>query len=116
MAKAVRIAPVWIATARIAIALLLVCAGASGLRADPIPQNVLDNSHKSCMENCMSSGPSAGKCTAYCNCTVDSIEEEFTGAEFMAMNAAAATSRPADPSSQEKLTAIIDTCRAKTLP
>src|SRR5581483_1800740 len=83
------------------VAALLLAAGAglTPLRADPIPQNVLDNSHKSCMQNCVSSGPSTGKCTAYCNCTVDSIEEEFTGEEFMAMNTAAATNQPADPTS-----------------
>jgi hypothetical protein len=124
MAKAVRTAVrprlrrcAWL----VVVALLSTAAWAAGagvapLRADPIPQNVLDNSHKSCLQNCVTAGPSTARCTAYCNCTVDSIEEEFTGEEFMAMNTASATNQSIDPVSSSKLTQIVNTCRAKTLP
>jgi hypothetical protein len=106
--------------AALLLAGLATGTGAAALAADPIPQNMLDNSHKSCMQSCTGSGQAQGKCTAYCNCTVDSIEEQFSGEEFAAMNQSAVpgqplVSQPIDPGSRDKLTAIVNDCRAKTL-
>ena len=96
----------------LAIPALALSLGA--LRADPIPQNVLDDNLKSCNQSCAAAGKPQDKCNAYCTCSVDSIEEKFTNAEYSAMNTAVQSKQPIAKSSQDKLQAIVKACNAKT--
>jgi len=91
-----------------------VMAGAA--LADPIPQNILDDNLKSCEQSCAAAGKPQNQCTAYCTCSVDSIEEKLTNAEYSAVNSAVLAKQPIPKSSQDKLQAIVNTCRARTFP
>jgi len=99
--------------ALLAIPVIVLSAGA--LRADPIPQNVLDDNLKSCNQSCIAGGTSQEKCTAYCTCSVDSMEEKFTSAEYSTMNTAVQSKQPIPKGSRDKLQAIVDSCKAQTL-
>jgi hypothetical protein len=97
---------------------VLLAAGATGARADPIPQNMLDNSDQSCMQSCTSGGHAQDKCTAYCTCSVDSIEEKFTAQELTAVNSASVAGKPLvdqpiPQGSKDKLIAIVNACGPK---
>ncbi|HVZ01361.1 MAG TPA: hypothetical protein VHA35_17765 [Dongiaceae bacterium] len=96
------------------LALAMLGIGAGALRADPIPQNVLDDNLKSCSQSCTAAGKTPAQCSAYCTCSVDSIEEKFTSAEYSAMNAAIQSKQPIPKGSQDKLQAIVNACNAKT--
>jgi hypothetical protein len=96
--------------------ILAACIGAA--RADPVPQNVLDNSYQSCMQGCVSGSHPQDKCTAYCNCSVDSIEEKFTAQEFSAVNTTTVNGKsvmeqPIQQGSKDKLVAIVNACGPK---
>ncbi len=97
--------------ALLALAMLGITAGV--LRADPIPQNVLDDNLKSCEQSCSAAKPQA-QCTAYCTCSIDSIEEKLTNAEYSAVNSAVLARQPIPQSSQDKLQAIVTACKAKS--
>ncbi|MES1152478.1 MAG: hypothetical protein ABUL54_11315 [Dongia sp.] len=99
--------------ALLALPVILVSAGALG--ADPVPQTVLDDNLKSCTQSCAAAGKSLDQCNAYCTCSVDSIEEKFTNAEYSTMNTAIQSKQPIPKASQDKLQAIVDSCKAKTL-
>jgi hypothetical protein len=92
----------------------MLTMGAGALRADPIPQTVLDDNLKSCNQSCAASGKPQDKCTAYCTCSVDSIEEKFTDAEYSTMNSAVVAKQPIPKASQDKLQAIVSACNAKS--
>jgi len=96
-------------------AIPLILLGATALRADPVPQTVLDDNLKSCTQSCAAAGRPADQCNAYCTCSVDSIEEKFTSAEYSTMNTAIQSKQPIPKGSQDKLQAIVDSCKAKTL-
>jgi hypothetical protein len=87
--------------------------GAGALRADPIPQNVLDDNLKSCAQSCSASKPQT-QCNAYCTCSIDSIEEKFTNAEYAALNSAVVARQPIPQGSSDKLQAIVNACKAKS--
>ena len=99
--------------ALLATALLGLSAGT--LWADPIPQTVLDDNLKSCNQSCTAAGKTPAQCNAYCTCSVDSIEEKFTNAEYATMNTAIQSKQPIPKGSQDKLQAIVDSCKARTL-
>jgi hypothetical protein len=97
------------------LAAFVLAAGAAGLSADPVPQNVLDNSYNSCLQGCAAGHPQ-DKCTAYCSCSVDSIEEKFTAQEYQALNTVPGKSvveQPIPQGSKDKLVAIINACGPK---
>ena len=96
-------------------AVVLLGLGAAA-QADPIAQNVLDNSYNSCSQSCLAAGKPQANCTTYCDCSVNSIEEKFTGQEFEAMNSAVAAKQPVAKGSQDKLNAIVASCKAKAFP
>jgi hypothetical protein len=96
------------------LAIPLIVAGAGTLSADPIAQNILDNNLKSCEQSCTAAGKSQDQCNAYCTCSVDSIEEKFTAAEYATMNTAIQSKQPIPKGSQDKLQAIVNACNAKT--
>ena len=96
--------------------LILVGIGSTGLRADPIPQNVLDNSYNSCGQSCVAAGKPQASCETYCDCSVNSIEEKFSAQEFNAMNSAVTSKLPVAKGSQDKLNAIVAACKAKAFP
>jgi hypothetical protein len=96
------------------LALPLILAGAAAW-ADPIPQTVLDDNLKSCNQSCTAAGKTPQQCNAYCTCSVDSIEEKFTNAEYSLMNTAIQSKQPIAKGSQDKLMAIVAACKAKTL-
>src|SRR5882762_10335190 len=96
------------------LAAALITLSANALRADPIPQNVLDDNLKSCNQSCVASGKPQDKCTAYCTCSVDSIEEKFTDAEYSTMNSAVVAKQPIPKGSQDKLNAVVAACSAQT--
>jgi len=98
------------------LAAALLSMSAVAALADPIPQNVLDDNLKSCTQSCAAAGKPQDKCTAYCTCSVDSIEEKFTNAEYSAMNTAVQSKQPIPQASQDKLQAIVKACNAKTFP
>ena len=101
------------------LAIPLSLLGAGLLRADPVPQNVLDNSYQSCMAGCvMGNAHPQDKCTTYCNCSVDSIEEKFTAEEFESMNSAttlqkSVAEQPIQQAAKDKLVAIVNACGPK---
>jgi hypothetical protein len=96
------------------LAIPLIVATAAALRADPIPQTVLDDNLKSCTQSCTAAGKAAAQCNAYCSCSVNSIEEKFTDAEYSAMNSAVQAKQPIPKGSQDKLQAIVNACNAQT--
>ena len=96
------------------LAAALITLSAHALRADPIPQNVLDDNLKSCNQSCVAAGKPQDKCTAYCACSVDSIEEKITNTEYSAMNSAVVAKQPIPKGSQDKLQGIVNTCNAQT--
>jgi hypothetical protein len=98
--------------ALLAIPMIVLGVGAF---ADPIPQNVLDDNMKSCNQSCTAAGKSQGQCSAYCTCSVDSIEEKFTSAEYSTMNTAIQSKQPIPQEARDKLQGIVDSCKAKTL-
>jgi hypothetical protein len=97
------------------LAIPMIVLGVGALRADPIPQNVLDDNMKSCNQSCTAAGKTQSQCNAYCTCSVDSIEEKFTSAEYSTMNTAIQSKQPIPQGAQDKLQGIVDSCKAKTL-
>jgi hypothetical protein len=100
------------------LALPLILSGVGVARADPVPQNVLDNSYQSCMQGCVSAKHPEQKCTAYCDCSVDSIEEKFTADEYAAVNGSTVNGKsvaeqPIQQGSKDKLVAIVQACGPK---
>jgi hypothetical protein len=95
---------------------VILALGTTAARADPIPQNVLDNSYNSCGQSCLAAGQTQDKCTTYCDCSVNSIEEKFTAQEFDAMNSAVTSKLPVSKGSQDKLNALVAACKAKAFP
>jgi len=110
MEAMVRLASHWPAL----LAFVMLGMTASAVRADPIPQTVLDDNLKSCNQSCTAAGKPQGQCAAYCTCSVDSIEEKITNAEYATMNSAIQSKQPIPKSSQDKLQAIVSACNAKT--
>jgi hypothetical protein len=100
----------------IAAGLVLAGLGTTALRADPIPQNVLDANQKSCQQSCVAAGKPSAQCSAYCTCSTDSIEEKFSADEYAAMNNAIQAKQSIAKGSQDKLQAIVDSCKAKSFP
>jgi hypothetical protein len=96
------------------LAIPMILAGAAALRADPVPQTVLDDNLKSCSQSCAASGKPQDKCVAYCTCSVNSMEEKFTNAEYSTMNSAVQAKQPIPKGSQDKLQAIVTACNAQT--
>ena len=116
METVLRLLPVPAAMLPFVLAAVVLAAGAAGLRADPVPQNVLDNSYNSCLQGCAAGGHPQDKCTAYCSCSVDSIEEKFTAAEYQALSTVPGKSvieQPIPQGSKDKLVAIINACGPK---
>ena len=96
----------------------MLTLGAGALRADPIPQQVLDNSYNSCMQSCAAASHPQDKCDAYCSCSVSSIEEKFTAQELNAVNTSTVAGKspldqPIPQGSKDKLVAIINACGPK---
>jgi hypothetical protein len=97
------------------LAIPMILASAAALRADPIPQTILDDNLRSCNASCVATGKPQNQCTAYCTCSVNSIEEKFTNAEYSTMNTAIQSKQPMPKGSQDKLQAIVDACKAQNL-
>ncbi|HVO01279.1 MAG TPA: hypothetical protein VMT54_03715 [Candidatus Cybelea sp.] len=100
------------------LAALAFAAPLSAMAADPVPQNVLDTTHSSCMQGCASAGKPQDKCTAYCGCMVDSIEEDFSGPDYVEVNKSMVAGKPlADQPipepSKSKLIDIVTSCGQK---
>ena len=104
------------AATRTAAPLLALAAGlALGIAAaaaDPIPQTVLDQNTASCQQACVGAGKAPDKCTAYCSCSTNAIEEKFTAAEYDAVNRAVNAKQPIPQGSADKFNAIIKSCGA----
>jgi hypothetical protein len=98
-----------------AAAILFGLVAPAAAFADPIPQNVLDQSQQSCQRSCTTAGRPQDQCTAYCTCSVNSIEEKFSAAEYAAMNQAVLAKQPIAQASSDKLTAIVKSCGAQNL-
>jgi hypothetical protein len=113
MVRSVHFRPALLAFAMLGITAGALGSGAAG--ADPIPQNVLDDNLRSCEQSCGATRPQA-QCNAYCTCSVDSIEEKLTNAEYSAVNSAVVAHQPIPQGSQDKLQAIVNSCKAKSFP
>lgn len=100
------------------LAAALFTLGAGALRADPVPQQVLDNSYNSCMQGCTGGSHPKDKCDAYCSCSVSALEEKFTAQELNTVNTSTVAGKsladqPISQGSKDKLVAIVNACGPK---
>jgi len=96
--------------ARLLGAIALVTAIGTMAKADPIPQDWLNNVQTGCMNACQQQGFAAASCQTACTCVQQGTAASLTKDEFQAMNDALNRKQPPPPAIGAKVEAIQDRC------
>jgi hypothetical protein len=86
---------------------------APAVNADPIPQEWLQNQHKSCLEACTKTGVAQDTCESNCTCYENETAKSFTSEEYMSVTDALANKQQPSQASIDKMTAIANKCRSQ---
>ena len=97
-----------------ALSLALVAGfSTASLAAGQISEDALTADRKSCQSACTDRGQTIAKCTGYCDCAVQGIDNQLSLEEYRALSDAASKKEPAPAATVEKLQNITGACRAK---
>jgi uncharacterized membrane protein len=98
------------------IALLGLAFARSPAFGEGIPQDVLDNDYKLCMQDCASKNGKEERCKAFCSCMNEEMQAQFTYAEYQKLVTDLNAGQLADKASVDKLKANAATCSQQPAP
>jgi hypothetical protein len=78
--------------------------------AEEIPQEVLDNDYKLCMQDCSAKGGSEERCKTFCSCMNEGTKAKFTYEEYQKLASDLAAGQLADKASVDKLKSTAAQC------
>jgi len=78
--------------------------------AEEIPQDVLDNDYKLCMQDCASKNGTEDRCKAFCGCMNEGTKSAFTYEEYKKLVSDLNAGQLADKASVDKLKATAAQC------
>jgi hypothetical protein len=92
------------------IAFLGLAFAESPALAEGIPQDVLDNDYKLCMQDCASKNGKEDRCKTFCGCMNDAMQAQFTYAEYQKLVDDLGAGQLADKTSVDKLKSNAEQC------